>query len=122
MDQSSANSPYKTEVLNVCLKRCLDAYKDCWVNILDCLKKGDTYISSKNLAQLYSSAEVCESNLLYLVYNSNQFISSAMITNMICTNTVKLCQKFDEPLMDRCAQSMKLFADSCQKLVPPAQS
>ncbi len=105
------------------LKLGLEAYKDCWRNILGCLRRGDEYISREDLNLLFSAAEACESSLFYLIYDPGKFYQSVHFTFLTCFNAAKFCQGYrDELDMGKCARSLKLYAQSCLTYMKPQEA
>jgi len=117
VDQKAA-LPIDSQMLQDCLSKCEECYRDCTRTVQYCLEKGGHHATAPHIKLLLDCAEICQTNANFLTRSSAMHQATCEACAKICDACAKECEAMsaNDPQMKKCADSTLACAKSCKKM------
>lgn len=105
-------------LMQECIDNCRKCYEACTKAITYCLEKGGKHAEPEHIKVLMDCAEICRTNLSFMLRGSKQQASVSTACALVCRVCGTNCEAMaeDDEVMKDCAAACFRCAESCEAM------
>lgn len=114
----SNNVPGDPEILDCCLRHCLECFQFCQACIPHCLNRGGKYAGAHHISVMMECASMCSLSATYMPLGDRFSIECCKLCSLICEMCSTSCNETDpeDLMMQRCVEFCQKCSESCKVL------